>query len=91
MKATLPGVSTLKIEIWDYDRFSGDDLIGETSIEIEDRYFSQQWRLLKKQPIETRVIKHPSSKMEQGFLTMWIDIIPTSDKVRLAKEIDINP
>ncbi len=63
MKATLPGVSTLDIQIWDHDRFSKDDLMCETKIEIEDRYFSRQWRGLKEQPIETRVLKHPSSKV----------------------------
>ena len=43
-KTELPGVSTLSIELWDKDLFSFDDLIGETKIEIEDRFFSSQWR-----------------------------------------------
>jgi hypothetical protein len=63
IKAKLPGISTLIIQIWDYDKFSRDELISETSIEIEDRYFSKQWRQMKHQPIETRILKHPSSRV----------------------------
>eukprot|EP00490_Sorites_sp_Unknown_P025991 CAMPEP_0114659606 /NCGR_PEP_ID=MMETSP0191-20121206/18200_1 /TAXON_ID=126664 /ORGANISM="Sorites sp." /LENGTH=338 /DNA_ID=CAMNT_0001885365 /DNA_START=520 /DNA_END=1537 /DNA_ORIENTATION=+ len=39
----LPGPSKLIIEVWDYDGI-GDDFIGSTTIDIEDRYFSPNWR-----------------------------------------------
>eukprot|EP01084_Bolivina_argentea_P113163 201741_1 len=42
----LPGISELKIEVWDYDGI-GDDLIGITRIDIEDRWYSKKWRNLK--------------------------------------------
>jgi len=37
----LPGVSTLKIQVWDDDGFDFPDLIGETLIDLEDRYFNK--------------------------------------------------
>jgi len=41
---TLPGNSQLKIKIMDWNRFYSDVLIGETLIDLEDRYFSSNWR-----------------------------------------------
>ena len=38
-----PGCSPLQIDIFDYDEIFGDDLIGTTSIDLEDRYFSLEW------------------------------------------------
>ena len=37
----LPLDHTLKITVMDWDRISADDLIGETSIDIENRFLSQ--------------------------------------------------
>ena len=38
LTVTVPGDGKVRIEVWDHDRFSGDDLIGRTSIDLEDRY-----------------------------------------------------
>jgi len=38
----------------DYDDIFGDDLIGETVIDLEDRYFSTEWQCIKNKPIEYR-------------------------------------
>jgi hypothetical protein len=32
--------------MWDYDLLFGDDMIGETVIDLEDRYFSADWQSL---------------------------------------------
>jgi hypothetical protein len=39
-KGTFPGASPLVIEAWDYDDLFGDDLIGRSVIDLDDRFFS---------------------------------------------------
>jgi len=39
-----PGCPMLMIDVYDYDDLFGDDLIGSTSIDLEDRYFLAKWQ-----------------------------------------------
>ena len=57
-----PGTAPLIIEVWDWDTLFGDDLIGKTVIDLEDRYFSSKWRLLTDKPIEKRPLLVDSSR-----------------------------
>jgi len=41
-----PGCAPLQIDVMDYDDLFGDDLIGSTSVDLEDRYFLAEWRAL---------------------------------------------
>ncbi|XP_013770778.1 fer-1-like protein 6 [Pundamilia nyererei] len=41
MQATLPQESLLSVFIYDHDLVGGDDLIGETRIDLENRYYSK--------------------------------------------------
>lgn len=49
-----PGSTSLKIQIWDYDVIFGDEIIGTTLIDLEDRFFSIEWNSLEDKPIEYR-------------------------------------
>ena len=60
-EAVFPGCPPLNIEVIDFDDIFGDDAIGSTSIDLEDRFFSVDWQSLKNKPIEYRDIYHPSS------------------------------
>lgn len=42
-EGTFPGCSPLKIDIFDYDDIFGDDLIGSTTCDLEDRFFCMEW------------------------------------------------
>jgi len=42
-RGVFPGCNTLKIKMMDYDDFFGDNLIGETEIDLEERFFSVEW------------------------------------------------
>jgi len=47
-----PGSPDLEIEAWDYDSLFGDDLIGKTIVDLDDRFFSPDWQALEEKPIE---------------------------------------
>ena len=38
-----PGGGVVEISAFDYDDYFGDDLIGTSVLELDDRYFSQKW------------------------------------------------
>ena len=49
------------IEAYDYDGFFGDDLIGISKIDLDDRFYSQSWLAIEDKPIEYRDLYEDSS------------------------------
>jgi Ca2+-dependent lipid-binding protein len=39
-EVTIPTHSLLRVQIWDWDMTSSNDMIAETKIDIENRFFS---------------------------------------------------
>ena len=79
-----PGESTLKIEVWDYNPIFKDTLIGSTSLDLEDRYFNNDWQNMKFKPIETRALIHPDMSSQQGNISMWVEIFEKSDSINMT-------
>jgi len=71
-----PGCPPIQVDIMDYDDLFGDDLIGTSWIDLEDRYFLAEWRALADKPVEFRQIYHPSSAVSQGVFKCWVEINP---------------
>ena len=84
IRSIFPGESTLKIEVWDYNPIFKDVLIGSTSLDLEDRYFNNEWQQLKFKPIETRQLTHPDITGQQGYITLWVEIFEKSDSLNLT-------
>ena len=90
---SFPGTAPIIIEAYDYDMLFGDDLIGRTTIDLDDRFFSPEWRAIKHKPIEHRELYHESTSLAQGTVTCWLDIIERQKKKGLNKDKvwDIKP
>ena len=66
------------MEVWDKDNFlDSDDIIGFVEIDLENRAFSKTYKNLFHKPIETATLKNDKSKLPQGYLRFWIDMIPS--------------
>jgi Ca2+-dependent lipid-binding protein len=86
-----PGANVLSIESYDYDDFFGDDLIGVTKIDFDDRWYSKEWRACIDKPIETRDLYIQSSSVSQGRIRLWIDIFNLDSKKSEKPDIVITP
>ncbi|CAK4072437.1 unnamed protein product [Aphanomyces euteiches] len=84
-----PGASTLHLDAYDYDLIGGDDLIGSTTVDLEDRFFDKNWQALGEEfktserwgpkPVEQRTLHVPTSRAPMGQLKLWIDILTPKD------------
>ena len=90
-KSVLPGSSQLQIQVWDRDFLVKDDLIGETVVDLENRFFSRRWRKLNYVPIETRDLRHPESTVNRGRIKLWVEIIPVTHNEEIKQIWDIRP
>lgn len=89
-EGTFPGCTPLTIEMWDYDTIFGDDLIGTTTVDLEDRFFSVDWNAMVNKPVEYRQLYHPSSELSQGVLKCWFEIIPVNLDPKKVIKFDIS-
>ena len=87
----LPGTNTITIQVHSYDPIFPDELIGETTIDIEDRYFDSKWQALHFKPIETRSLKRNDIQRIQGEILLWIELIEQSERYQLQTPWYIQP
>jgi hypothetical protein len=90
LPAVLPGKSTLKVQLWDYNSLTSDTKIGTTRIDLEDRFFNEKWIRLEEKPIETRPLFLKSSRRPQGFVRLWVEILESRSK-KPVENIAIRP
>lgn len=88
---TLPGPSDIHVKFYDYDPFKYDELIGETIIDIERRFFDRRWRSFKEHPIEVRDVLHPNSAIPVGQTRMFVEIYDKSQPVPIPRNIKPRP
>lgn len=70
----------------------GDDLIGKTVIDLDDREYCPEWKKMQKKPIEQRELYHPSTSMKQGLLNCFVQIMDQAEVAEPAnRKWDIAP
>jgi hypothetical protein len=87
---TIPGAANLKVSLYDADRIGARDLIGHTTVDLENRFFNAEWRAMELKPVETRTLHIQTSAMSCGKVSMWIEIMTPSEAKELPM-IDIKP
>ena len=72
MDTELPGTSQLIVDVMDKDTIGSDDLIGSTVIDLEDRWFDQNWQIWGR---EFRVPSADGGDIAEGTLNIMIALI----------------
>lgn len=65
------------MEVWN-DVLGSDDMIGSTSIDMENRLFTGKWLKYERKPFENRNIFPENENVSMGNLEMWVELIPKS-------------
>lgn len=91
----LPGSAFLTISVMsDEGMLGSDEIVGQTQVDLEDRFFNIKWQKLNKDPkkfvpIEQRSLAKPGSGAV-GRLELWIELIP-KNQVKNRAPIQIAP
>ena len=75
-----PDQAILHVEIWDYTLLK-ESLIGGTTIDLEDRYYSQKWKemqAMQKMPRELRQLRNETSTNVQGNIILKVEVFPVA-------------
>jgi hypothetical protein len=90
-ETTLPGPSLLRVQLWDKNIISSNQLMGETLVDLEDRWYHPKWTSLTPKPVEARTLLKKGSNTTQGLVYLWTDIFRVADSgLDSNKKIDIS-
>jgi len=65
--------------------------MGETIIDLEDRWYHPKWTALSPKPVEARTLLKKGSNTSQGLVYLWTDIFVVTDSgLEHNKKIDIS-
>jgi hypothetical protein len=77
----LPGPGRLRLEVYDWDKRGGDDLVGRNVIDLEDRWFNAAWNAeyQKRPPLELRPLMNPAAVGNQGNVEVILEMFDAAD------------
>jgi len=94
LKGVLPSDFELIIEVWDRDIVEKDEIIGSTTYDLQNLYFSEQFREMQKDTKlivkEARQLKNHVSSSPQGEIIMWLEML-TPDEAQKRPAMKIGP
>lgn len=74
IECKLPGSALLEVQIWS-DVFGADEMIGRTTVDMENRLFTGKWLQYERKPFENRnifpegeTVSKVNFKFIQGFI-----------------------
>jgi len=73
-QTTFPGPSQLKVQIYDWNRFLSDQLIGETIIDLEDRWFHPKWQDMGHDHARAKTVSIADGREGSGLIR-WLIIV----------------
>ena len=59
-------------------------------ITLVNRWFSKKWRALQPKPVEQIALRLPTSKLPQGKVSLWVDILSNTESTS-SPFYDISP
>jgi hypothetical protein len=86
LKPQFPNETSLEISVWDWGKIIPDELIGTTKIDLENRYFSKQWKDYELKPYEFRTLWNPTSRSPQGQIKLWLEILTEKEASKIPME-----
>ncbi len=90
ISANLPGIALLNISVMEKNLFGFDSLLGTGIIDLENRWFSKTWRSLQPKPVEQIALRLPTSRLPQGKVSLWVDILSNAESTS-SPFYDISP
>mmetsp|Transcript_40620 Transcript_40620/g.91210 ORF Transcript_40620/g.91210 Transcript_40620/m.91210 type:complete len:1406 (+) Transcript_40620:175-4392(+) len=90
-KVQLPEHNLLQVSVMEvvpagFVSAGGENVIGSTTIDLEDRWFQQKYKQMVESgtvPIESRGIRSPDSAFIKGHVRLWVDVMSAMDIDRL--------